>query len=567
MHFSTRMTLIIIVTTVCLHLAVIKTHGYVNNIEVRSPAGTFQAIALISQQGHQYTAFLGIPYAIPPLGELRFSKPKPYPVIQEIFEATKFGPICLQPKGVDLGSPGQEDCLYLNVFIPFTNKSSPDVNLKKVFVFIHGGSYFMGSANEHVPGDLVAMGDVIVVTFNYRLSWLGFLKGDSPELPGNQGLWDQLLALTWVKNNIRSFGGDPDDITVGGNSMGGESVSALSIMKPAQTLFSKGLIMSGTMFTCPSTPGSSDVLLELLTDRVGCKSDPGGPRNVSEIVRCLRDLPAESFILPLEGQYTNKFTTIDGELFPAPITTLVEDLSYLKSVGFYDRDYIVSLTSNEGAIEFFGPFDLQINPDEIDADFFSKRFRIPLRIASQMLKLYKNPGFYKYNSGYDAVADPVMVIPTFKFLESFAANRQEDVKGKSYFLWFDHSPTFMPLTIQGMVHGLDLTYLFDLQPKEILHFYYGLQVDKGFEPEDYDLKNLYNAMLTDFMKKGDPGLSLKQKFDITWPPFDLEAEPYLCYGPTPSVRHRPIFKRRQLWLQFLPYLLSEHSQEKLKEEL
>lgn len=81
--------------------------------------------------------------------------------------------------------------------------------------------------------------DVIVVTFNYRLSWLGFLKGSTSELPGNQGMWDQLLALKWVRDNIRSFGGDPDDITIGGNSMGGESVSALSITPHAKGLFTK----------------------------------------------------------------------------------------------------------------------------------------------------------------------------------------------------------------------------------------------------------------------------------------------------------------------------------------
>lgn len=113
--------------------------------------------------------------------------------------------------------------------------------------------------------------------------------------------------------------------------------------------------MSGAMFNCPSTPGSSDVLLDLLTDRVGCKHE-----RTDDIVDCLRKLPAGKFVLPIEGRFTNKFTTIDGDLFSASIKDLIKDKDYLKASGFFSRDYIVTITNNEGAVEFFGPFDVGV---------------------------------------------------------------------------------------------------------------------------------------------------------------------------------------------------------------
>ncbi|KAH9509197.1 hypothetical protein Btru_049336 [Bulinus truncatus] len=195
-------------------------------------------------------------------------------------------------------------------------------------------------------------GDVIVVTFNYRLSWLGFLIGDTPELPGNQGMWDQLMALNWVKTNIQSFGGNPNDITLGGNSMGGESVSALSIIKQGQGLFTKGLIMSGSIFACQSTLGSSDVLLKALTDRVECSSSSGHPESMSE-------------------------------------------------------NYSVMTP-------FFSP-----DPDNIDAEFLNRRFKIPSHVASKLLHWYQQQGNFKFNPAYDVVGDPVLAMPTMKFLDVF----------------------------------------------------------------------------------------------------------------------------------------------------
>uniref|UniRef100_A0A0B7AJG0 Carboxylesterase type B domain-containing protein n=1 Tax=Arion vulgaris TaxID=1028688 RepID=A0A0B7AJG0_9EUPU len=270
-------------------------HDENTRIQVATPSGTFRGIIQQSLQSHSYAAFLGIPYALPPVGNLRFAKPEPYPHIDTVFDASTAAPSCVQSSRLNVSSYGQEDCLYLNVYVPLEENESigNGDTFKKVFVFIHGGDWLTGSANQYVPGDMVALGDIIVVTFNYRLSWLGFLKGPTPELSGNQGIWDQLLALNWVRNNIRSFGGDPYDVTAGGHAMGAKSVSLLSIVPQAKTLFTKGIISSSSMFKDASTVGSSDDLLEILAKKVGCKES-----DHTKTIECLRNLPVESFLTP-----------------------------------------------------------------------------------------------------------------------------------------------------------------------------------------------------------------------------------------------------------------------------
>ncbi|CAG5125502.1 unnamed protein product, partial [Candidula unifasciata] len=408
-------------------------------------------------------------------------------------------------------------------------------------------------------------GDVIVVTFNYRLSWLGFLKGNLSELPGNQGMWDQLLALRWVKENILFFGGDSDDITVGGNSMGGESVSALSISPQGKGLFTKGFIMSGTMFTTPSTPGSSDVLLDLLTDRVGCKYE-----NTDDTVSCLRTLPAEKFVLPLENRFTNKFTTIDGELFPAPIKDLIKDTDYLKTSGFFSRDYLVTLTNNEGAVEFFGPFNVGVDPESMSAGFLNELFQIPVPVCEKILAWYKMPGHFAFKPSHDILCDYSMVVPTYKFLEAAVSFNNETTDkrlGRPYFLYFDYQPSYLPPGLQGMGHGFDLMYLFDILPDQMLQYYYDQNTSQAFTEADFQMKNMYIHMLTDFMRSGDPSVTLREKFKVHWPPFDPKTEDSLIFSSSPSVRTSPLKDRNHFWNKVFPQYLEEYLQSSHKQEL
>lgn len=171
----------------------------------------------------EYYSYLGIPYAKPPVNDLRFRAPIEADNWSAIKDAVRFGDPCIQMN--DDKPIGSEDCLYLNVFVPengATDKSMP------VMVLIYGGGYSRGDAGHHGPDFLMDRQNVILVTFNYRLGPLGFLSVGTPEYSGNMGLKDQTLALKWVKSNIRYFGGDTDSITIFGYSAGTASIVLMS---------------------------------------------------------------------------------------------------------------------------------------------------------------------------------------------------------------------------------------------------------------------------------------------------------------------------------------------------
>jgi len=195
--------------------------------------------------------FLGIPYAKPPVGQRRFAPPQPVAKWSYVRPAFRFGPTC--PQGPDKIEPASllyqdEDCLSLNIWTPGT-----DTKKRPVLVFIHGGGFVAGGTGDPLynGAHLAKRGDIVVVTLNYRLSALGFLALDNfgPEFAGsgNLALQDQIAGLTWIKNNIARFGGDPRNITIMGESAGSASVMFLMISPKAKGLFKKAIAESGAI--------------------------------------------------------------------------------------------------------------------------------------------------------------------------------------------------------------------------------------------------------------------------------------------------------------------------------
>ncbi len=189
--------------------------------------------------------FLGIPFAKPPVGDLRWANPVPPDAWTDVRPAKQYGAFCAQNKrlGDFAAASTSEDCLYLNVFAPKGNGQK-----RPVMVWIYGGGLFVGMSNGYDGTALAKQGNVIVVTINYRLNVFGFLVHpavDSAGASANFGLRDQQLALQWVKDNIKSFGGDPNNVTIFGESAGGFSVLAHLISPASQGLFNKAILESG----------------------------------------------------------------------------------------------------------------------------------------------------------------------------------------------------------------------------------------------------------------------------------------------------------------------------------
>jgi len=268
-------------------------------------------------------AWRGIPFAAPPVGDLRWRPPADAEPWDDVRQAKDYGPPCLQGTSSSLGSSlidtegGSEDCLTLNVSRPDDDRED-----LPVMVWIHGGSFLHGSGSQPIYNspDLVRRG-VVLVTVNYRLGRLGFfahpaLDGEGGETVANFGLLDQVKALEWVRDNIAEFGGDPDNVTVFGESAGGASVNALMASPAARGLFAKAISQSGLGRELSEDLDSARAEGERLVEGLGLEDADAD---------ALRDLPAAKVMtLPL-NLLVGDVPIVDGSVLPAPVAEVFED--------------------------------------------------------------------------------------------------------------------------------------------------------------------------------------------------------------------------------------------------
>ena len=229
--------------------------------------------------------FSGIPYAAPPVGPLRWQPPAPVAAWTGVRDATRPGSRCVQDDANDLdpGRGSSEDCLNLTVWTP-----PPSDEPRAVLVWIHGGGFVNGSGDFYSARRLASRGDIIVVTINYRLGALGFLAHPAlgpPGAVGNYGLADQQAALRWVRDNIANFGGDPGEVTIGGESAGGMSVCDHLVAPGSAGLFRAAIIQSAPCQAQASLPVAEQRSVDYATS-LGC-----GPGELA--AQCLRGVPAD----------------------------------------------------------------------------------------------------------------------------------------------------------------------------------------------------------------------------------------------------------------------------------
>jgi para-nitrobenzyl esterase len=289
------------------------------------------------------SAFLGVPFAAPPIGELRWRGPQPYESTQLQRDATKFAPACMQTLRIvewyrDMAElsgrartvvpdlRASEDCLYLNVWTPDADETAA----LPVMVYVHGGSNSSGwSWEPNYHGDVLAAEGVVVVSIAYRVGDFGFFAHpdlDNQSVNANFGLWDQVAALRWIQENIRTFGGDPENVTLFGESAGAENIVSLMLSRIADDLFAKVILQSTAGFGLTDNRTLADE-----RRRGGALAAALGrdrPLTIDE----LRELPAEEFLRlsteNLRGHY--HAAVIDGTLIDRPALEKLAAGDYLR---------------------------------------------------------------------------------------------------------------------------------------------------------------------------------------------------------------------------------------------
>ncbi|KAK7602464.1 hypothetical protein V9T40_008053 [Parthenolecanium corni] len=324
-----------------------------NAVEIKTKQGILEGFEQHSRNGTKYQAFLGIPYARPPIGNLRFESPQTPLTWDGVRDATKPPPKCVQIEQFFLkGSSviGQEDCLYLNVYTPVNVCTNHKKSPVPVMVWIHGGAFLEGSGFFYGP-EYFLDHNIIIVTINYRLGVIGFLSAADEVLPGNYGMKDQVAALKWVQENIRDFGGNPQQVTIFGESAGASSAHLHMFSPLSKGIFHRAISQSGTALAVWTQTPAYVARQRFLAFGIlaGCSI-----QSTRVLVDCLRKISAEELIL-----ITDKFYVWDSEptmsfsvvIEPTAVADAFLTRNPWKDKALYEVPWIVGMNSGEGLIQ------------------------------------------------------------------------------------------------------------------------------------------------------------------------------------------------------------------------
>lgn len=502
--------------------------------------GQLQGRVVNSPTGKAFYSFQGIPYAKPPLGSLRFKAPQPPEPWEGIRDASAEGNVSAQIDFFKKEYTGDENCLFLNIYTP-----NLDGEFLPVMVFIHGGGFVFGSGNSSLyGGDYLVEKDVVVVTLNYRCGVLGFLSMNTPEVPGNAGLKDQVQALRWIKENIHNFGGNSGNITIFGESAGGAAVSILTASPLTKGLISKAIIQSGTAlsnWTVQRTPIEN---ARNLAKSLGCESDD--PEEVLDFLNATSAkelVEAHEKLSPMElfPEVYNAFGVVIEKEFPGVEAVITEPfIDLLTSGRIAETPIMIGSTSLEFAFERKTD-DLQVFiPEELKIERNSEQ---ALEIAEQIKTLYfkgSHTGVESLPEYFELLSDTTINVDTHRHVQYLINVSKKPI----YYYKFDYvgelnisKKVLNSFGLKRAMHMDELGYLFrnDLQ--------------KDVEPTTLDIK-MRERMLrlwTNFAKSGNPTPDENHYLTVTWLPVTKDNLYYLNLGQELSLGTNPDKVKMEFW--------------------
>ena len=449
--------------------------------------------------------FLGIPYAAPPVGALRWRPPQPAAGWSGVRDATRFAPHCPQSPSPFGQASTSEDCLFLNVFTPGRQEAGPP---RPVMVWIHGGALVTGESNDYDPAKLVAEG-VTVVTINYRLGALGFLAhpalADANGQSGDYGLEDQQAALRWVQRNIAGFGGNPHDVTIFGESAGGPSTLSQVASPQARGLFDRAIVESGSYSLTQASLTSAEAAGEAFAARAGC---------ASQTASCLRSLPVSTI---LADQNAAGYTpNINSEVLPETLKTAF-------ATGDFNRVPIINGTNRDEWRLFVALSELEGSPVTASnyQSMISGTLGVPAAVAAVIAAKYPLTAFPSPSVALGAVGtDAIFACPALtidqsvsRFVPTFGYEFNDE-NAPELFL----PPVSFPY---GAAHASEIQYLMDLPMAAF---------PGTLSAPQQRLATTMKGYWTNFAKRGFPA-SFGTPF---WPPFnDLTQKMQSLAPPAP----------------------------------
>ena len=464
--------------------------------------------------------FFGIPYARPPVGSLRFKPPLEPEIWNYTRDAFDPGKICMQQtypnylnETIDMG----EDCLLLHVYMPVINNTKEKL---PVMMWIHEGGYVVGNGAMY-DGTSLAQAGVIYVTINYRLDAFGFLSTEDSSMPGNYGMLDQIEALKWIQKNIPAFGGDPNKVTIFGQSAGGGSVSLLMMSPLAKNLFQRAILQSGVSLspftiTRPGYRVAPKAVARLVATSLGCPDI----EDTSKMLTCLQAADSEE-LLKSSVKYVR---ALDSAPVLAPRVeqnyNFLPDLpiNLLTKGRFTHVDTLRGFNTNESGMYLY--FLSNQTSDEDQAD---KILRLWIKMFNEkdqevMYKLMKDSDLAQTSGNSSAVRHAAHMGAEFYFIAPTIAElnimSQMSPEVKHFLYQFNHRPSYsrMPAWMNA-THRDEVPFVFGIDSQ-----HYSKLIPNPTSA-DISVSRQMVEMWTDFAKTGDPS--------TTWSSYSPASPNYL----------------------------------------